>query len=131
MSSINRRRYERFALMPMYTAIRVRLLSEERFTREGHAYDISEGGARFELDDPIEPGTPVAMEILIPGLDDGPNLDLGSGRAVQVHGNVVWTNADDLPGPVRMAIVFTRFVEAGDRERLMRRLVTGAYARAA
>ncbi|MBY0112050.1 MAG: PilZ domain-containing protein [Phycisphaerales bacterium] len=125
-NSTNRRRFERFALRPMYTPVAVRLMDNEHFTLEGHAYDISEGGIRFELDHPIAPGTPIAMQITLP-TNQG---DIGPGRSVFVMGNVVWID-DSEPGPVQMALVITRFVRLGDRERLLKRLASGTYARAA
>jgi hypothetical protein len=128
-ANTNRRRHERFALAPAYTEVAVRLLDSEHFTLEGHAYNISEGGVQFELDRPIAPGTPVAMRITLPRgrREAGDN---GPGRAVFVLGNVVWLDESE-PGPARMALVVTRFARAGDRERLLERLSSGAYARAA
>lgn len=132
----NRRRHQRYVTPPMYTGIAVRLLDEEGFRFEGHAYNISEGGIQFELDDPIEPGRAVALRIDLPapvGLG-GPRLgspDVGPGRAVFVIGNVVWIDDDDVAGPVRHAVAFTRFCRLGDRERLLRQLQSGLYTVAA
>jgi hypothetical protein len=95
----------------MYTGIRVRFLDSERFRFEGHAYDISEGGVQFELDHPIEPGTPIVVEIDLP---EGK----GGEYSVPLIGNVVWTD-DSEPGPVRMAMAITRFLRSGDKERLL------------
>lgn len=126
----DRRRFARFRMPAAYTPVLVRLHDETVFVRAGHAYDISEGGIRFELDDPIEPGTPVAMQIELPrGVGPAEALD-GPGRAVFVMGNVVWTD-DSEPGPVRMALAITRFARAGDQERLRARLASGRYAAAA
>ncbi len=126
-NSINRRRYERFALSPMYTQIAVRLMDEEKFTLQGHAYDISEGGIQFELDRAIEPGTPVAMQIHLPL---GESEVKGPGQAVFVIGNIVWLDDSDA-GPARMALAITRFARSGDRERLIDQLSTGRLSRAA
>ncbi len=128
--SVNRRQHERFALRPMYTPVSVRTLDEEGFRHEGHAYDVSEGGVRFELDYPIAPGTAVAMQITLPVGQIVGDEDEGPGRAVFVLGNVVWID-DSEPGPVQMAVAITRFARVGDRERLMRQLTRGAYSRAA
>lgn len=117
-----RRQFERFAVEPMYAPVRVRLLSDEHFTLEGHAYDVSEGGIQIELDRGIDPGTALAVEITLPAGSAGP------GRAVFALGNVVW-NMDDELGPARLAIAFTRFARAGDRDRLMR-AVSPAYSAA-
>jgi hypothetical protein len=127
-NQVNRRQHERFAVPPMYTPISVRLLDETVFTLEGHAYDISEAGVQFELDHPIAPGTPIAIQIMLP-----PNADeLGPGRSVYAIANVIRLVEDpDEPGPVRMACAFTSFARLGDRERLIRHLVRGRYARAA
>ncbi len=126
---VDRRQHPRFAVTPSYSQVRLRLLTEETFTRTGHVYDVSEGGIRFEMDVPVEPGTPVAMEIMLPDRNGTMTID-GPGRAVFLLGNVVWCDADE-PGPAQMALVITRFARAGDRDRLMRRITTGAYARVA
>ncbi|MFM9995087.1 MAG: PilZ domain-containing protein [Phycisphaerales bacterium] len=124
----NRRRFERFAVRPMYTPIAVRLLSEREFSRLGHAYDVSEGGAQFELDDPIAPGTPVEIRLALPA-DDGGGEDE---HTVTVRGNVVWVSQDaDEPGPVRLAAAFQSFEAGADRARLLGVLSSGRYARAA
>ncbi len=126
----NRRKFNRFRLPPAYTPVNVRLTDSEKFTLSGHAYDISEGGIQFELDNPIAPGTPIAMQIELPrGLGEAEDVD-GPGRAVFVLGNVVWID-DSEPGPVRMALVITRFARAGDQERLRSRLASGRYSAAA
>ncbi len=128
--TIDRREYERFAVSPMYTPIRVRLLSEEGFTREGHAYDVSEGGVRFELDEPVEAGTPVAMQIELPRVGLWSQADTGPGRAVFVIANVVWCDTEE-PGPAKMAAAITRYARAGDKQRLLRQLSSGQFLRAA
>ncbi|MBS0188833.1 MAG: PilZ domain-containing protein [Planctomycetes bacterium] len=135
MNALNRRRFERFALQPMYTPVCVRevgpadgVVSGEPL--EGHAYDISEGGVRFELDHPVKPGTRVTMQITLPA-GDGPITDLkGSERNIIVFGNVVWLD-DSEPGPARMAMTITGYARLGDRERLLRGLGSGRYRRAA
>ncbi|HHN77244.1 MAG TPA: PilZ domain-containing protein [Phycisphaerales bacterium] len=127
---IDRRRHPRFAVTPGYTPVRLRLLTEDQFTRSGHAYDISEGGVRFEMDIPVEPGTPVAMEIMLPEQPGVLHTNDGPGRAVFVLGNVVWCDIEE-PGPANMALAITRYARSGDKERLMRRLTTGVYARVA
>lgn len=126
-SPINRRKHERFIVPPMYTPICVRLLDDSNTTLDGHAYDVSESGIQFELDDAIPPGTPVAVQIMLP-----PGAEHGPGRSIFVIANVVWLTADpDEPGPRRMAAVFSSFARLGDRERLIRHLVRSRFARAA
>jgi len=124
----NRRQFERFALAPMYTPITARRLENEEFTLEGHAYNISEGGVQFELDQPIAAGTPVALQITLP--TGNGTADIGPGRSVFVFANIVWID-DDEPGPIRMAAAFTRFARLGDKERLLRTMTSGRYYRAA
>ena len=115
---INRREYERFAVTPGYTSTGVRVHPDETtFDRDGHIYDISEGGICFELDIPLEPGCTISMRVDLPA-----NVgDIGPGRAVFVTGNVVWCNIDE-PGPAKMAMVITRYDRAGDKERMIRAL---------
>lgn len=126
---IDRRRFERFATAPMYTTLSVRTMDESFFTRHGHAYDLSEGGARFELDEAVEPGTAVGLRILLPAwaVEDG---DLGLSKAIFVVGNVVWCDTAE-PGPAQMAVVFTRFAREEDRQRLLRPLKTRSLRRVA
>ncbi len=126
-NDINRRKFERFVVSPMYCPVSLRPITEDRFGYEGHAYDISEGGIMFEMDRPFEPGTGVAVQITLPG--DHPH-ELDSDRSIYVMGNVVWVD-DSEPGPVRMAIAFTRFARFGDRERLLRGLSRGMLLRRA
>lgn len=125
---IERRRYPRFEVQPMYTPLSVRFLDSEKYEYEGHAYDISEGGCRFELDRGIEMGTAIALQLTLPTMN---NQILGPGRAVFVFGNVVWLEDENEPGPIRMAVAFTRFSRVGDRERLLAELRTGRYKAAA
>lgn len=126
----DRRRHPRFSVSPSYTPVRLRLMEEDSFARPGHAYDISEGGIRFEMDIPIESGTPVAMEIQLPEQPGMLHTNDGIGRAVFVIGNVVWCDTEE-PGPAHMALAITRYARSGDKERLIRRLTTGVYSRVA
>lgn len=125
---IDRRRHARFVVEPMYTPIAARTLDSDSFDIEGAAYDISEGGIRFELDRPIKPGTRIAMLITLPSLSES---DLGPGRSVHIFANVVWIEDEEEPGPYKMAAVFTEFARAGDRDRLLRHFATGRYRAAA
>lgn len=127
---IERRQFPRFVVEPMYTPIAARVETggdeDAPFDIEGHAYDISEGGARFELDKPVQPGTRIAMRIFMPGLSER-----DEGRSVLVYANVVWLEDADEAGPYRTAAVFTHFVRAGDRDRLVRHFSSGRYRLAA
>lgn len=123
-----RRQHTRFTVMPMYTPLAVRLLDKDVFTIEGNAYDISEGGLRFEADRAIAPGTTVAMQITLPSMH---RQTRGPGRAVFVFANVVWLEDEEDPAPYKMAAVFKSFCRAGDQERLRAELMAGQYRAAA
>lgn len=126
----NRRIHTRYHLPSMYTEVAVRELDSDQFRCHGHAYDISLGGMRFELDEVIEPGTPIAVRIQLPGPTIHRDEDR---RAIFAMATVVWTEPDDLEqgGPVRMACVFRNFCHPGDEQRLLTQLSSGQYARAA
>jgi hypothetical protein len=124
---VNRRQFERFMLEPGYTSAALRVHPDEQvFTREGHIYDISEGGVCFEMDQAIEPGSTVSMRVDLPMNAN----DLGPGRSVFLTGNIVWCDADEM-GAVRMALAITRFDRAGDKGRMMRALTGNRNLRAA
>ena len=127
-SMVDRRTFPRFQLEPMYTPLAMSAGDNESFANEGHAYDISEGGVRFEAEQPVKPGTSVTLRITLPNLNDH---DLETNRTVLVTANVVWLEDEDEPGPYKMAAVFTHFARAGDRERLLRQFATGRYRAAA
>jgi len=114
----------------MYTEVEVRALDCEKFEWKGHAYDISEGGMRFELDRSIKTGTEIALRIQLPGAQ---HLPAAERRPVYAFANVVWIEEEDVDqaGPVRMACVFRNFVQPGDEERLKSRLQSGRYSLAA
>ena len=124
----DRRAHVRYTLPAMYTRLTLRPLDTEEFLWDGHAYDISEGGVRFELDRPVEPGTPVAVRIDLPASIAERRTER---RSVFAFANIVWLEDEDDPGPAQMAAVFTRFAREGDKELLLRRLSAGRYARAA
>ncbi len=94
----NRRVHERFDLPPMYTTVIACCHGSGDDRRlHGHVYDISQGGARIELDEPLAPGERVTIDLELPG----------SGKAMMARGSVVWVNDDaDDPGPRRMAVRF-------------------------
>lgn len=118
-----RRRHERHRLEPMYTAVSIqRVEGMVVQTMEGHAYDISLGGARIELDEPMNAGDRVALSLRLPG-------EL---TCVYVCGRVIWVNDDDDdPGPRRLAVQFTRFLTDDDRTRLLRYMSATSTRRAA
>jgi hypothetical protein len=123
-SLLNRRRFPRFVLQPMYAPISVRTHDAVGPRIEGHAYDISEGGARFELDNRLAVGTPITMQITIPTPHAA---DIGPGHTITAFATVAWNEEDDEHPPFRCAAVFTGFAKVGDRERLLRAFSTGRY----
>ncbi|MCB9837809.1 MAG: PilZ domain-containing protein [Phycisphaeraceae bacterium] len=125
---IDRRKFTRYQLPSMYSRIMVRPLDSDEFLWEGHAYDISRGGIRFELDRGIEPGEQVALRIDLPQTASERST---ARRSVFVFANVIWMSDPDEIGPVRLAAAFSRFAREGDEEQLQARLSQGRYALAA
>jgi hypothetical protein len=119
----DRRRHERLKLSPMYTSITARAYQRPaQHELQGHAYDVSESGIRIELDEPLEPGEPVTLQMQLAAAESD----------VFAAGRVVWINdAEDDPGPRRMAIEFTEFLDDDDRFSLMRFLRDGSLQQAA
>lgn len=130
-SGSDRRKHERFIVPPMYTPLLVRLQSEDAFSREGFAYDVSLGGLQFELDEPIAPGTGIAVCLELPGGLSAQERVGPERSPIYALANVVWIEDEDEPGPVRMAAVFTRFARSGDEARLRARLRSGGFVRKA
>ena len=122
-TNIDQRQYERFTLAPMYSCVTVRRVSKDKSQElHGHAYDISEAGVRFELDEAIDPGESIAVDLTLPGTQ----------TAVGATGDVVWVNDEiDDPGPRRLAIQFTEFRSEEDRFRLLNYLGSAQVRRAA
>lgn len=135
--SPNRRAIDRFRLHPMYTRVLVTPHVEPKSapvadfaagapassaptSLEGHAYDISLAGVRYELDLALPEGTCVEVEIQLPGAS---NPIRGSGQVVRVY-----DEADD-PGPRRQAMRLDRFFSEIDRQRLARLIDDGWYGR--
>lgn len=121
-----RRRHERFRTPPMYHAVAVRPLESSDVSLEGHAYDLSEGGAQIELDEVIPVGAEVALCLHLPA-----GFETGPGRSIVVLGRVIWVDEDDTPGPARIAIAFREFAREVDEARLRRYLHQGRLRLAA
>lgn len=111
---INRRADQRFKLQAMYTRVLADGPSDSPINGlQGHVYDISRSGVRIELDEPLDVGQPVNLRIDLPGGEK----DISAAAAV------VWVNdAQDDPGPRRMALRFGDFQTDADRTRLMQYL---------
>ncbi|MCA9312066.1 MAG: PilZ domain-containing protein [Phycisphaerales bacterium] len=122
-----RRRFPRYVLPSMYTNVVVRRTDEEVFGPCGHAYDVSVGGMRFELDEPLKVGDNIVVRIELPGGESAES------EPVFASGRVVWLEEEDLEdaGPVRMACVFHEFARPEDQDRLVQRLSSGRFSLAA
>jgi len=112
----DRRQHPRFTVDPMYSAVTVRPASARRSKAnepaEGHVYEVSLGGLRFELDEPLPIGTKIALEVTLPGIE----------RPIQANARVARVfEATDDPGPRRMVAQFETFA-AGARAMLERYL---------
>lgn len=105
-----RRRRERFRLPPMYSAVRARGCGADGGELGGHAYDISESGVRIELDEALAVGDQLHVELDLPCAI----------RTIRGEAKVIWVHdADDDPGPRRMALEFTGFDSDRDRRDLI------------
>lgn len=116
----NRRAADRFAPKTGYT--RVVIAPEQKNSKptefEGHAYDVSLNGLRFELDEPLEEGASVEIELHLPGLL---NSIRTKGRVVRIF------DEDGDPGPCRMAATFQGFHTPLDASRLTTHLGSGYF----
>ena len=130
ISPADRREHTRYSVPSFYTGVGVRKTDQDSFGFEGHAYDISVGGMRFDLDHALEPGDRIVCRIELPCGATGDAVDHWD---VFVSATVVWVEDDDLeiPGPCRMACVFNTFVNEHDAARLERRLSGGRFRLAA
>lgn len=104
------RRAPRLKLPAMYTLLRVRPLDREKFIWTGFIYDVSDSGMRIELDAELEPGTRVEVRAMLPGANH---------TTIRATGHIVRRHDEaNEPGPVRMGLVFDKFAQPADRERL-------------
>lgn len=121
-TTVNRRTAERFRLGAALVAVVVGAhgrTAESKGFFEGHAYDISQDGLRIELDSELPVGTPVDIEIHMPGMS-----------ALRLVGEVVrvFDEIDD-PGPRRMGVRVSRGATPGDMARFERLLSQGSLGR--
>lgn len=123
----NRRQHERMDVAPMYSHVAV-LVDRREDRLLGHSYDVSEGGLQIELDEAIEPGTQVSLEVVLPYT--GALRLADDDRVVRARGTVVWVDSEE-PGPVRLAVAFSRFASTLDKARLVEQLVCRRMLRAA
>ena len=108
-SGTGQRQHTRYTVPAMYSLIRARTRTEAHFAHNGHIYDVSLGGMRFELDDAIEPGTQLDVRAMLPGAEHV--TFRATGTVVRLHND----DCDDR-GPTRMGLAFERFKSQADRE---------------
>jgi PilZ domain len=130
---LDRRLHLRFSLQPGYSRMVVQPIHSPECLWEGHAYDISVGGVRFELDEPLDPGSKIAMRIDLP--NSSVHRHTGR-RSIFAFGRVLRLCPDDEEfgrgiGPMRMAAIFTQFARDEDHAMLMQYLSSGQFAIAA
>jgi hypothetical protein len=125
---LNRRAFDRFKLQPMYTDARVGRICGGRMDEvQGYACDISEGGIRLELDEPLEIGECINVTLLLPGCGS----DEEASR-IHLACEVVW-RSDELDDPImpRIAARITKYLGDDSRRRLLQFIGSGLCARAA
>ncbi len=109
--------YSRVVIVPDSTELKPRS-DEAEHSLEGHAYDVSLNGLRFELDEPLDEGTKVDVELHLPGLL----------RSIRTKGRVVRVfDEDGDEGPKRMAVTFQSFDNPADASRLTAHLGSGFF----
>jgi len=102
------RQHTRYTVPAMYSLVRARSRDEEHFCRTGHVYDISLGGMRFELDEPIPPGQDIDLRAMLPGPEHV--TFRATGTIKRLHND----DPDDR-GPTRLAVEFKHFPSHADR----------------
>jgi len=119
-SAADRRSADRFAPQVGYSRVVVSVDKPNRSHNEfeGHAYDVSVNGLRFELDEPLEEGTPIEVELHLPGMLQSIR---STGRVVRVLDEL------DEAGPQRMAVAFRSFASPLDASRLTKHLASGFF----
>jgi len=119
-SAADRRAADRFSPSVGYSRVVVSVDKPDRSHGEfeGHAYDVSVNGLRFELDEPLEEGTPIEVELHLPGMLQSIR---STGRVVRV------LDEFDDAGPRRMALTFRSFSSPLDASRLTKHLASGYF----
>lgn len=104
------RQQPRLKIPAMYSLVRVRMSGEDRYRWTGHIYDVSVTGMRFEIDEPLEPGTTVEVRGMLPGRQH---------TTFRASGQIVRFHDDEFTGPTRMGMVFDHFESELDQQRLV------------
>ena len=117
----DQREHTRYALNAPYTSVAVRREGDADYVHVGHAYDISRGGMRVELDTQLEKGERVDMKVSLPGE-----------QVIQIHasGVMVRLHDEDELGPVRMGLQFDGAIGKADSKDLEDFFASGQSAAA-
>lgn len=105
----NHRQHVRKPLAAAYTQVTVSRGDGAGDSLIGHAYDLSLGGVRFELDEALNVAEPVEIELRLPGRFDQP---------IRAQGVCVRYHEEGEVGPVRMGVRFTDWPSRIDRTAL-------------
>ncbi|MSR40462.1 MAG: PilZ domain-containing protein [Phycisphaerales bacterium] len=109
-----RRQCARFHVEPMYSSVRVREIGALATPRNGHLYDLSMRGMRFEIDEAIAVGTELEIEIHLPALR----------HAVVLRAHVVREDSEELLfGPMSVAVEFGRDARGALARKALARLL--------
>jgi hypothetical protein len=113
---MNRRAFERFSLPPMLSPITVQRVRDGKMeTLTGHAYDISEGGMRIEVDEPVAPGERLNITFVLPGFAEG-----DAAGTVCAACEVVWlTDAEDDPAFLRAGVRIVQYLDGASAQRML------------
>ncbi len=104
------RRSPRLSVPAMYSLLRARPAGDDRYRWTGYVYDVSRTGMRFELDQPVEPGTRLEVRAMLPGHTH--TTFKATGTVVRIHDDL------DTPGPIRMGMHFDSFATQRDEKRI-------------
>ncbi|MCE9618747.1 MAG: PilZ domain-containing protein [Planctomycetes bacterium] len=119
MKTLNpeRRGNQRFTLRPDVSRVVVHC---DKVPFEGHAYDISNCGIRLELDEALQVGKRIDIDL----------YTTGTFKEIRFSGVVtrIFDEIDD-PGPRRMGIEITKFTDKEDEKRLITLLKGGSNGR--
>ena len=118
--TFDRRRHRRFAVHPEYSHLKIRRKNGNAF--EGHLYDVSVGGFKFECDGILDAGECFEFEIHLPG----------SESPIQGQGSVVRAIGEEQQiGPWPTAAKFEQFETRFQAASLTRFIEHGYLVRAA
>jgi len=102
--------HPRFAVPAMHVPVTIRRITSMTLQRlDGHVYDLSRGGMRFEIDQPLSVDEHIHFALDLPC---GEGSVAGTARVVRVHDEL------DDPGPRRMAVQFISFDDETNLSRL-------------